>query len=246
MGILDFVIKPLSEIFNVISFGLLGKDKFENIINDSIGMALSFTKVGTPLQLFENISNVKILPDKIGKGRMLGKIVDELGLGSSFIGKGVHSVEDVLPINLFQDKLKEVVSSQKAKWMEEMKGMTFQSQAELNKEIERRVQEEKRQLEIKMINETTVELSKGDSSFMVVDTTILTDDAKNAYKGYLDKVKDKDKKYYEERLEYEKQKQKTQYDTDREKFVNDFITGNKKVEASKMAWFNYMKGYYKV
>lgn len=246
MGILDFVIKPLSEIFNVISFGLLGKDKFENIINDSIGMALSFTKVGTPLQLFENISNVKILPDKIGKGRMLGKIVDELGLGSSFIGKGVHSVEDVLPINLFQDKLKEVVSSQKAKWMEEMKGMTFQSQAELNKEIERRVQEEKRQLEIKMINETTVELSKGDSSFMVVDTTILTDDAKNAYKGYLDKVKDKDKKYYEERLEYEKQKQKTQYDTDREKFVNDFITGNKKVEASRQGWFNYMKGYYKV
>ena len=38
-----------------------------------------------PLQLVENAVGLKVLPDKTGKGRMLGKIVDELGLSLIFL-----------------------------------------------------------------------------------------------------------------------------------------------------------------
>ena len=86
MGFLDVLIKPLAKVLDAITFNQINSEK---LINASIGFALNFTKIGTPLQIVENATGIHVLPDKVRKTKAGSAFADALGLGNTFIGKAI-------------------------------------------------------------------------------------------------------------------------------------------------------------
>ena len=242
MGFFDFLIKPLSSFLDIISFGKLDGEKF---INDAIGIALGVTKISTIVDVAQTAVGVEILPPSITKTKALGKLTDDLGLGGTIIGKAVHIQEDIALANILKDKVKTAVKAKKSEWLDELKGKQFHDASEIQAEINRKIEEEKKRQEtIIKINTMVEDLTKTKSTaFMVVNTSILDAPVKKAYE---DMKKKEGEKLLAERISLEKEKEDKRYTEDKQRFVNDFIIGKKKVEAGRMGWFNQMKQYYKV
>jgi hypothetical protein len=241
MGFFDFIVKPFAFVFNVITFGKINSEK---LINDAIGIALGVTKISTVVDVAQSAIGVEVLPPSITKTKALGKLTDDLGLGSTIIGKAVHLQEDIALANIIKDKVKNVVHQKKDEWMDEMKGMKFHNEGEVKEEINRRVLQEKSNIETNIrINKKVEEMATTKQAFMVISPEKLEPEAKKKYETY---QKDIAQQQRDQRILEDKISEDKRYNADKQKFVNDFIIGKKTVEPWKMGWFNQMKSYYKV
>jgi len=240
-GFLDFIIKPFAKLLDLVTFNAINTEK---LINTSLGFALSFTKLGTPFQLAENITGIHVLPDKISKTKAGSQFADALGLGGTFIGKAISFQEDIALANILQDKMKGIVSQNKDKWMNEMRSMAFHSEEEVQQEMTRRVLEERdRELQKIILNRQVSEMIQSGSSFEVTRPEDLTEEVRKSLDQY---KKSSAEKIRAERIQQEADNVSQQYKQDRQKFIEQYMKPGYTPAPMFRGYFEQMKKYYKL